>query len=560
MLKLSVLFSGFLFFPLSIAQQRPFVDIDLFEERNKTFRTNVCERQRLLYEEELLLQDALRGLDLTVAITNYQIPNENAFFTLVNGKIREEDPGLFAVMLDELARRAGFEWRNSFAAIDPLDPVRFSNSTWSDMLEWEVNNFDIAADYWARSSDRMSRGISFPHGWYDGSIVFVASEVNEETFNLWSFLLPFEIKVWLAIVGGIFFTGIMYFILERLNTDSDELQLDEKPVTAIFLAAITFTGHFEFNPNTNAARLMSFSWTFWTLIMASAYTANMASFLVQRNGVESSVSTLDDAVRLSIPVCVQRGAIIDEMLSKKNPDLILVRKDSEEEMFQALKKDWYGGKGGCGVLMTNLGTFEVYQGQKSVNQDCTLKSEKRVILSLPAGFATAVDSGMMCTSLISYVFDYHLQEMERDGFIATAWNNHVEKISTISCDKSSSSVTQKGNVSLGMKDMGGIFITHSIATVVALVIAFYQYFYTKAKDPSKSLRPLSLTTKSTRLSECKSESILMESKRNDDTFNFDRGFLTTEHPDCEENPEKTASSDMIQVTDDDYKSAALRSE
>jgi hypothetical protein len=92
-----------------------------------------------------------------------------------------------------------------------------------------------------------------------------------------------------------------------------------------------------------------------------------------------------------------------------------------------------------------------------------LKSEKRVILSLPTGFATAVDSGMMCTSLISYVFDYHLQEMERDGFIATAWKNHVEKISTIRCDKSTtSSVTQKGNVSLGMKDMGGIFITHSI--------------------------------------------------------------------------------------------------
>jgi hypothetical protein len=104
-----------------------------------------------------------------------------------------------------------------------------------------------------------------------------------------------------------------------------------------------------------------------------------------------------------------------------------------------------------------------------------------------------------------------------------------------------------------MKDMGGIFITHSIATVIALLIAFYQYFYTKAKDPNKSLRPLKLTTKSTRLSECISETNLMESKQKEDTYNFDRGFLTTEDHDCEENSEKAAHSDMPQMMEDNSK-------
>ena len=449
-----------------------------------TYRTSVCDRQRDLYEGKTQLQDALEGLNISVAITNYKIPNEDAFFTLVDGKIKEENPGLFVVILDEIARRGGFSWRNSFAAIDPLDSTIQVGKSWTDLLEWEVDSFDIAADYWARSVDRMSRGISFPMGWSDGSIILVLSEESTDKFNLWSFLLPFESNVWIAMAGAIFFSGLMYFFLERLNSSSDKRHLAEKPVTAIFLAAITFTGHFEYRPNTNAARLLSFSWTFWTLIMASAYTANMASFLVQRRAAVTSVNNIDDAVRQAVPVCVQRGAIIDELLSKTNPDLILVRKETEKDVFDGLKQNWYGGNGGCGLVLTNLGTFELYQSQKSSNADCSLASERHVILSLPAGFATAMDSGIMCTSLISYVMDYHLQQMKSDGFIDRAWQDHITRISTIKCGASEPSLVE--NVSLTLKDMGGIFITHALMTMLALSLAILQYLYAKFRVPGST--------------------------------------------------------------------------
>lgn len=154
----------------------------------------------------------------------------------------------------------------------------------------------------------------------------------------------------------------MYFILERLNVESDERELEQKPITAIFLASLTFTGHFQFCPNTNAARLLSFSWTFWALIITSAYTANMASFLVSRNGKEAPVATLEDALKRGTPVCIQRYSVMDEIVSKKYPDLNIVRKDAEQEIFDSLRKPWHGGNGGCGAALTNLGTFELYEG------------------------------------------------------------------------------------------------------------------------------------------------------------------------------------------------------
>ena len=113
------------------------------------------------------------------------------------------------------------------------------------------------------------------------------------------------------------FTGVAYFLLERLNVETDERQLEKDALTAIFLSAITFTSHFEFKPQTHPARLLSFSWTLWTLIMASAYTANLASFLVSRHQVNFSVNTLEDALKSNIPVCVQRYSVMDEMMSSR---------------------------------------------------------------------------------------------------------------------------------------------------------------------------------------------------------------------------------------------------
>lgn len=491
-----------LLFVVVSAQESPFVFLPKFSNLTASaYRTNVCERHAALVRGEVELRDALKGLDLTVAMTNYRGVGGDAdkLFQLDDqGRIPDtEQPGLFVVLLDEVARRAGFTWRHSFVTVDPVSAEDATQGkTWTDLLLWEINNFDLAVDYWARSAERMAMGVSFPHGWYDGSIVlaFMQSgngQNHDETVNLWSFLQPFEASVWLAIVAAIVFTGIVYFLLERMNANADERQLEDKPAASILLAALTFTGHFQYMPDTNAARLLSFSWSFWALIMISGYTANMASFLVSQNRQTFMIKTIDEALEHRVPVCVQRGAIIDDILSEKYPQLVLVRKDTEQEMIQALRQSWFRGGGGCGVVLTNLGTLELFQNQKETNADCSLTSDKRVVLSLPAGFATAVDSGVLCTSLVSYVLDVHLQEMRIDGFIDNAWQDHLSRISTVQCDATSTIMSAEDTTSLSARDMGGIFILLGLSCGLALVIAWGEFLYTKRYHHRKrSMHPL----------------------------------------------------------------------
>jgi hypothetical protein len=81
-----------LLFCVTLGQERPFLYAQKFDY-SQNYRTNVCERQRLLWNNSLELPNALQGLNLTIAITNYQVPYENTYFTLQEGRIKEKDPG-----------------------------------------------------------------------------------------------------------------------------------------------------------------------------------------------------------------------------------------------------------------------------------------------------------------------------------------------------------------------------------------------------------------------------------------------------------------------------------
>lgn len=169
---------------------------------------------------------------------------------------------------------------------------------------------------------------------------------------------------------------------------------------------------------------------------------------------------------------------MDDIVSKKYPDMNIIRKDKEEDMFAALRLPIFNGNPGCKALLTNLGTFQLFQGDSDVNWDCSLSSEKRVVQNLPSGFATGVDTGTLCTSLISYVMNIHITEMISDGFIPMAWQNHVNKMATVNCTEELAKANKNRpigddeNFSLRLEEMGGIFIMHMLLMVFAILLAF----------------------------------------------------------------------------------------
>jgi hypothetical protein len=466
------------------AQQSPSIFVDKFDVTTN-HRTNVCERQRQVWNGTLAFPDALSGLNLSIVLTDYQYGTaEDEYFSLLNGKIREGYPGLLAIIMDEVARRAGFSWRNTFGTYSPLDSKYDGNKTWTDILLWAVEVFDIAGGKWGKSLSRLSSGVSFPTGWYDSSATLVEhlaeSEQEKKVVNIWSFLNPFTYSVWMAIIGFMIVTGIVNFILELLDQTPMTETLYFKFLTCIYEAAIVFTGHLSLRPKNHSSRIMTFSWTFWALIVASAYTANLASFLLSPSVKVSRIDSLATAIQKNASVCTLTGAILESVCQEAYPNLKLIGKVTYAEIFDAIR---IGSKnGGCDAAVLEANDVRLNERNKAFNYDCSVSSDMMAQVKISAGIATAIDTGRFrCTSLISAVLDYHLLQMIHDDFVEVVWKRHLDRVGSIQCLMTSpiKSTDFEDNVSLGLPDVGGIFVLHLMLSSISLIIASAYFIKSK---------------------------------------------------------------------------------
>ena len=464
------------------AQEYPLYDTPKFDYAT-SHRTNVCSRSKLLLNDTITdVKEALQGLELSVVLTDYGGTGDEALFALdSDGKIPETEPGLFVVLLDELASRAGFTWRNSFGMYKPLNSSTDGNQTWTDILVWATDTYDISVEYWSKLASRLNLGVSFPEGWYDSSIILVervqrrSSSSQKSSFDLWNFLRPFDTYVWLLIAASVIVTGILYWFLEKINTEADARSLDTRPLSSIFLSAIVFTTHFEFRPNTSAAMLLSWSWTFWSLIVAAAYTANLAAFLSFAGQEQPHVfyASLDQVVRREVPICVNRYAAQDTYITAKYPNANLIRIDGQEELFIALREKR------CDVVATQRFVFEQFS-RRAVNSDCLLRTSGVAQSIVSGGFATAMDSGTHCSSLVSHTLNIHFIEMHADGFIESAWNDYLKRTTDFHCQalaeaEKDDDLDDVDNQRLDIYDMGGIFCFHFILCAIAYLLAFIEH-------------------------------------------------------------------------------------
>ena len=346
------------------AQQKPFVTAVKFDT-STSYRTDLCPRQHQIWDGTLPFAEGLRGLNLTVGIADRPTGKEKFLFSLKSGRIPEEDPGYFAIILDEVARRAGFAWRDSFAVYEPRNSDVDGNKTWTDILLWSIELFDISMGKWGQSVDRMALGVSFPVGYFDGSLVlgelYQPSQSTRQV-DVWSFLKPFGGMLWNTIVLTVIGSGLIYWMIE--HWDKEKRELDTDPLTSVFYAAIAFTGHYELSPRTHPARLLGISLTFWALIVSASYTANLASFLVTPRVHHYKYSTLDDVVAKGATICMQSGGILQTTLEKKFPGIKTVGKDSEKDIFAGLRVPT--SEGGCDAAAHDFNMFELYEHDKEV--------------------------------------------------------------------------------------------------------------------------------------------------------------------------------------------------
>ena len=127
-----------------IAKDAPTLPLPNFNETKAIHRGNLCDRQRKLQKNKINISDALRGLNISVYMGDSGGSSDDYLFQLSpNGTMPENNPGIMPLLLDEVAKRAGFEWRNTFSS------AKFSSTgfeTHTQLLVWSTNNYDMSAE------------------------------------------------------------------------------------------------------------------------------------------------------------------------------------------------------------------------------------------------------------------------------------------------------------------------------------------------------------------------------------------------------------------------------
>jgi len=192
-------------------------------------RQNLCDRYLAISNGTTKLEDALRGVKLNVVVGAYA----GSYFNYNNETGIQPYGGIVVEIMDEVASRAGFTWRDSFGFYDT--PSGGENETWTDLLVWSLDNYDLTVDWWAQSLDRINLGAAFLKEWYDSSIILISKKniaeelgVDNPGFNFnavfgWS--IPFTTNVWLSIIGTCIVSCFVFMLIEWLTNQRKDRKL-----------------------------------------------------------------------------------------------------------------------------------------------------------------------------------------------------------------------------------------------------------------------------------------------------------------------------------------------
>uniref|UniRef100_A0A7S3VGG4 Ionotropic glutamate receptor C-terminal domain-containing protein n=1 Tax=Chaetoceros debilis TaxID=122233 RepID=A0A7S3VGG4_9STRA len=424
----------------------------------ESFRNNFCDRQAQVENGTRNLTDALDGMNISVHLMDWKLGKTIKYDN--NGILDDNDPGLFVNILDEVAKRAGFQWRDSFGVgLTPSMDLKHPDATFTDVLNWGVDTYDISIGEWRNSRERKGLGIFFPLGFVDASLIMVQKKYTPG-FRPFRFLDVFSGKVWLLIIAIYILSAVIYRFIHKYGKGEDVNNTGTKGIN-LFSALMYFNQQHEFSPKSCAGRIFTFSMSFFSMLIISAYTANLVSVLVSKDN-QIIIQSYKDAERSGKKVCVLKNSSAHKFLEIRYPASEFFEAKSKDKMYDFLNS------GKCDIVSDTVWSWQEYERDEEFNTDCSLvQVGQRAEVSQRAGMAVQANR-TTCTSLLSRVLDYHLSCMNEEKILEKEQQKYLGKERT--CENKKRAETHE----LDLKQLSGLFIFHGTLMILALVVVVYE--------------------------------------------------------------------------------------
>ncbi|XP_078361238.1 glutamate receptor 2-like [Oculina patagonica] len=177
---------------------------------------------------------------------------------------------------------------------------------WNGLIEYIVNKKAHVAIGAITISAARELDVDFSKPFMDFKVSLLMQKPKKEDVNLFVFLQPFERDVWLSTVAVVIGITLLIFCLDHFSPsgyrataarsgegDGDELNLFN---SLWFAAGSILQQGADNTPRSASGRVLAGAFWFFTLILISTYTANLAAYFTAKN-TKSTINSLEDLAK-----------------------------------------------------------------------------------------------------------------------------------------------------------------------------------------------------------------------------------------------------------------------
>uniref|UniRef100_A0AAR5PP96 Glutamate receptor ionotropic, kainate 2-like n=1 Tax=Dendroctonus ponderosae TaxID=77166 RepID=A0AAR5PP96_DENPD len=407
----------------------------------------------------------------------------------------ERYEGFCIDLLKELATMVGFEYRIELVPDGKYGAIDLETGEWNGIVRQLMDKkADLAVGSMTINYARESV-IDFTKPFMNLGISILFKVPSTPPTRLFSFMNPLATDIWMYVFSAYVLVSITIFVVARFSPyewqsphpcDFENEQLKNQFTLANsfwFTIGTLMQQGSDLNPKATSTRIVGGIWWFFTLIIISSYTANLAAFLT----VERMITPIENAEDLAGQTDIPYGTL-------ESGSTMTFFRDSMIETYKKMWRYMENRKPSVFVPTYEEGIKKVLQGNYAflmestmldyiVQRDCNLTQIGGLLDSKGYGIATPMGSPWRDKISLAIL---ELQEKGEIQMLYDKWWKNTGE----TCTRNDKGKESKAN-SLGVDNIGGIFVVLLCGLAFAVVIAIMEFCYNSKKTAISEKRSAS---------------------------------------------------------------------
>ncbi|XP_068222545.1 glutamate receptor ionotropic, kainate 2-like [Palaemon carinicauda] len=304
--------------------------------------------------------------------------------------------------------------------------------------------------------------------------------------RLFSFMNPLAVEIWLYVMAAYMLVSFTMFVMARFSPYewnnphpcNDESDIVENQFTLSnsfwFITGTLLRQGSGLNPKAASTRIVGGIWWFFTLIIISSYTANLAAFLT----VERMITPIESAEDLAEQNEIEYGTL-------EGGSTMAFFRDSKIETYQKMWRYMESKRPSVFVPTIEEGVQRVLEGNYAflmestmldytIQRNCNLTQIGGLLNSNSYGIATPIGSPWRDKISLAIL------ELQEKGIIQMLYSKWWKNTGDV-CNRDEKNKDSKANA-LGVENIGGVFVVLLCGLALAIVVAILEFCWNSKKN------------------------------------------------------------------------------